>query len=183
MTSQIQAKLSSHVKVRPWATVETRRNRGNALRSTGPRTPEGQSTELPEWSSLSLLVRSASLAGREPERAFEAPRAIGGTSSNPKGRPKRSWCRSWFQICGASDATTASSRQSCLARRGFKPISQRRLRQVHRVGSSRNRTVTFPFDPRQELREAPGLRASESLAGTFRDNADLLGLSRMRRRS
>lgn len=40
-----------------------------------------------------------------------------------------------------------------------------------------------PFDPRQELREPPGLRASESLAGTFRDNADLLGLSRMRRRS
>ena len=34
--------------------------------------------------------------------------------------------------------------------------------------------MTFPFDPREELMEPPGLRASESLAGTFRDNADLL---------
>ena len=35
--------------------------------------------------------------------------------------------------------------------------------------------MTSPFDPRQELlRETPGLRASEDLAGTFRDNADVL---------
>ena len=33
--------------------------------------------------------------------------------------------------------------------------------------------MTSPFDPRQ-VRETPGLRASEDLAGTFRDNADLL---------
>ncbi len=34
--------------------------------------------------------------------------------------------------------------------------------------------MTSPFDPRQEPREATGSRPSESLAESFRDNADIL---------
>ena len=34
--------------------------------------------------------------------------------------------------------------------------------------------MTFPFDPRHKLSEATGSRSSESLAESFRDNADIL---------